>query len=217
MSPPLQRLKRHRHDVVPRPVFDRPVLEAARDLLGMILVRLLSAASSGEPVRLAGRIVEVEAYDGQGDLACHASKGRTPRTDPMFGEAGHAYIYLVYGMHSCLNVVTGPPGYPAAVLLRAVEPLQGGEAMHRPDRRQSIETVASGPGRLTRAFHIDRALNRIDLCRPGELFLEHGEPVADRLVRRGPRIGVDYAGAWARKPWRFGVTGSPSLSRPFGR
>ena len=159
---------------------------------------------------MAGRIVEVEAYDGPRDRACHASKGRTARTDPMFGEAGHAYVYLIYGMYSCLNVVTGPVGYPAAVLIRALEPIEGFDGPEG-DRRDE----ASGPGRLCRALRITRALNRTDLCLAGRLFIEAGETVGRGRILRGPRIGVDYAGSWAAKPWRFGVRGSPALSRPF--
>ncbi|MGH9798488.1 MAG: DNA-3-methyladenine glycosylase, partial [Candidatus Polarisedimenticolia bacterium] len=132
-----------RNPCLPRSFYDRPVLEVARRLLGGTLVRTLppggTAASGGAlgpggavapvttGVRLAGRIVEVEAYDGDRDLACHASRGRTARTEPMFGEAGHAYVYLIYGMYACLNVVTGPEGYAAAVLIRGIEPLEGVE------------------------------------------------------------------------------------------
>lgn len=198
--------------ILPGAFYDRPVLEVARDLLGMILVREFAdrsggtAGAAGPAVRgrrLFGRIVEVEAYDGTKDLACHASKGRTERTEPMFEEGGRAYIYLVYGMHHCLNVVTGPAGHPAAVLLRAIEPLEG------------EEWIAAGPGRLTRVFGIDLSLNRADLRSPGELFIEAGEPVPAGQILRGPRIGVEYAGSWAKKPWRFGVRGSRALSRPF--
>ena len=206
--------------------YDRPVLQVARDLLGMILVRApdgRSPRTARGAGRLSGRIVEVEAYDGTADLACHASKGRTERTEPMFGRAGHAYVYLVYGMHHCLNVVTGPAGYPAAVLLRALEPLEGGERMASAAKRAgngpigpaAPATIAAGPGRLTRALGIDLSLNRADLCARGELFIEAGEPVPDGMVLRGPRIGVEYAGAWSRKPWRLGVRGSTALSRPF--
>ncbi len=110
--------------ILPRDFYARPVHDVARDLLGALLVRILPRRG-GRMTRLAGRIVEVEAYDGPDDLASHASKGRTRRTEVMFGEAGHAYVYLVYGMHHCLNVVTGPVGYPAAVLIRALEPVEG--------------------------------------------------------------------------------------------
>ena len=208
--------------LLPAAFYDRPVHEVARDLLGMVLVRVpergpgpggRSAGAAGRGERLSGRIVEVEAYDGMEDLACHASKGRTARTEPMFGEAGRAYIYLVYGVHCCLNVVTGPAGHPAAVLIRALEPLQGRERMvagGAPPAR-----IASGPGRLTRALRIGLSLNRADLRAPGGLFIEAGDPVPDEEILRGPRIGVEYAGPWARKLWRLGVRGSAALSRPF--
>src|SRR3989441_11622450 len=133
--------------ILPRGFYLRSVHQVARDLLGMILVRTL-AAPPGRPGRLAGRIVEVEAYDGPSDLACHASKGRTERTEVMFGEAGHAYVYLVYGMHCCLNVVTGPVGYPAAVLIRALEPLGGRGRMAAGGARPG--PIAAGPRRPTR-------------------------------------------------------------------
>lgn len=211
--------------ILPGVFYDRPVLEVARDLLGMVLVREQEDDSpAGEKMpelsprggRLSGRIVEVEAYDGMLDLACHASKGRTERTEPMFGEAGRAYIYMVYGMHHCLNVVTGPPGHPAAVLLRALEPLEGEEWMATGSGgRIPHAKIAGGPGRLTRALGIDLSLNRADLCAPGHLFIEMGDAVPAGMVVRGPRIGVEYAGTWARKPWRFGVRGSKALSRPF--
>ena len=131
----------------------------------------------------------------------------------MFGEAGHAYVYLVYGMHRCLNVVTGPVGYPAAVLIRALEPVEGVDAMD--PGRAAPRLMAAGPGRLTRALRIDLSLNRADLCGSGPLHIEPGVEIRDADVVRGPRIGVDYAGAWAGKPWRLGVRGSESLSGPF--
>jgi DNA-3-methyladenine glycosylase len=185
------------------------VLEVARDLLGMRLVRVL-----GRGRRLEGEIVEVEAYDGAADRACHASRGLTPRTEVMFGERGRAYVYFVYGMHCCLNVVSGPAGHPAAVLIRAVDPLRGREWMD--PGRSLASRIASGPGRLTRAFRIDLSLNRADLCAAGPLFLERGEPIPARRIARGVRIGVDYAGVWARKPWRLGIRSHPAVSRRFG-
>jgi DNA-3-methyladenine glycosylase len=203
---------RHRAEIRPRAFFERSVHDVARDLLGMIVGRTLFDAA-GRTVRLAGRIVEVESYDGPGDLACHASRGRTGRTDVMFGEAGHAYIYLIYGMHRCLNVVTGPTDYPAAVLVRALEPIEGVERMS--PGRSPAARIASGPGRLTRALGIELSMNRADLCVPGPIVIESGAPILERDVVRGPRIGVEYAGVWARKPWRLGVLGSPALSRPF--
>ncbi len=182
---------------LPRTFYARPVLEVARDLLGRTLCRVRSDAST-----LRGRIVEVEAYDGPHDLACHASRGRTKRTSPMFERGGIAYVYLVYGMHHCVNVVTGDAGYPAAVLIRATEP---------PD--ESLRT--SGPGRLTRAFDIDRSLDGASLS-GRELWLEAGDPIPDAAVRRTPRIGVDYAGEWARRPYRLLIAGHPAVSGPRG-
>ncbi|TLZ23503.1 MAG: DNA-3-methyladenine glycosylase, partial [Gammaproteobacteria bacterium] len=135
------------------------------------------------------------------DLAAHSSRGRTARTEVMFGPPGHAYIYFIYGFWNCLNVVTAAPGVPHAVLLRAIEPLQG------------VTDRTSGPGLLCRAMHIDRRLNGIDLA--GDvLWLEPapaGAPPA--RVGRSPRIGVDYAGEWARRPWRFFDRASACVSR----
>jgi len=169
-------------------------MEVARDLLGR---RLCRRFGGGSP--LAAAIVEVEAYDGPDDRASHAYRGRTPRNAPMFEAGGIAYVYLVYGMHHCLNIVTGEAGYPAAILLRAAE---------SPDGRAS----ASGPGRLTRAFSIDRSLDGASFVGP-ELWLEEGAPVSDRAVARTARIGVDYAGAWARRRMRFLIAGHPAVSR----
>ena len=182
---------------LPAAFYRRPAAEVARDLLGRRLCRRLSDGGV-----LAGRIVEVEAYDGPHDRASHARAGLTPRTAPMFQAGGIAYVYLVYGMHHCLNVVTGDAGYPAAILVRAVErPLPGASA--------------SGPGRLTRAFAIDLALDGAPLSGP-ELWLEAGEPVPDRAVARTARIGVDYAGPWARRRMRLLIRGNPAVSRARG-
>lgn len=155
----------------------------ARDLLGRRLCR-----KTPEGRVLEGTILEVEAYDGPKDRASHAFRGRTPRNAPMFEAGGIAYVYFVYGMHHCLNVVTGPEGYPAAVLLRAAESPDG--------------APANGPGRLTRAFAIDRSLDGASLLGP-DLWIEAGRTVPDAEVVRTPRIGVHYAGAWARRHFRF--------------
>lgn len=178
-----------------RDFYTRGTLEVARDLLGRTLCRRLP---DGRVLR--ARLVEVEAYDGVSDRASHAFRGLTPRTTPMFAAGGIAYVYLVYGMHHCLNVVTGAEGYPAAVLLRAAE---------QPDGADS----ASGPARLTRAFGIDRSLNGTSLLGP-QLWLEQGEPIPDRWVARTARIGVAYAGAWARRRFRFLIAGHPEVSGP---
>ncbi len=175
--------------------YRRPTLEVARDLLGRVLCR-----RDGDGTVVRGRLVEVEAYDGPRDRASHASRGRTARNAPMFEPGGIAYVYLVYGKHHCLNVVTGSAGFPAAVLLRAAE-IDG-------DAR-----AASGPGRLTRAFGVDRTLDGASLLGP-DLWIESGESVPDRAARRTARIGVAYAGAWARRRYRFVVRGHPALSGP---
>ena len=169
--------------VLSRRYFSRPTLTVARSLVGKYLIRCIDGRE------IAGKIVEVEAYVGSQDKACHASKGRTQRTDVMFGPGGVAYVYLIYGMYHCLNVVTEREEFPSAVLIRAIE-IDG--------------ALIDGPGRLCRALQIDHRLNRVDLTTGESLWFE------DRgvLVKRGdvgahPRVGVDYAGAWAKKPWRF--------------
>lgn len=168
--------------------YRRGTLEVARDLLGRTLCRRLPDGTV-----LRARIHEVEAYDGPEDRASHAARGLTARNASMFEAGGIAYVFLVYGIHHCLNVVTGPRGYPAAVLLRGAG---------SPDGRAS----ADGPGRLARAFQVDRSLDGASFVGPS-LWLEEGEPAPDRLVRRAPRIGVGYSGAWARKRYRFFVEG----------
>ena len=164
----------------------------ARALLGRVLV-------SGSR---AGRVVETEAYLGENDLASHARFGRTSRNEVMFGPGGFAYVYLIYGMYDMFNVVTGPEGDAQAVLVRAVE-IRGDGA-----------TVGRGPGKLCRALGISRARhNGVDLTAGGVLTLTSGTRVAPARVARGPRVGVDYAGAWAREPLRFWIDGHPAVSR----
>ena len=182
--------------ILTRDYFDRSTLVIARSLIGKYLVR------QSEKGTTAGRIIEVEAYVGPQDKACHASKGRTQRTDVLFGPPGIAYVYLIYGMYHCLNVVTEREGFPAAVLIRAIQ-IEG--------------ELIDGPGRLCRALGIDRTLNRVDLTiGKGLWFEDRGERILSRHVGAHPRIGVDYAGAWARKPWRFRLRGelksSPRIS-----
>ena len=171
---------------MPRAFYVRPTLEVARDLLGRTLCRRLPDGRT-----LRGLITEVEAYDGPEDRASHAFRGPTRRNRPMFERGGIAYVYLIYGVHHCLNVVTGEPGYPAAVLVRATMP--PGEGLR-----------CSGPGLVARAFAIDRRLDGASLV-GRELWLEVGAPVGGRDVLRTPRIGVDYAGPWARRRYRFVV------------
>jgi DNA-3-methyladenine glycosylase len=182
------------HAHLGREFYERPTLTVARELLGCWLVHELPSG------RREGRIVETEAYIGADDRASHASRGRTRRTEVMFGPPGVAYVYLIYGMHNCLNVVTEPAGYPAAVLVRALEPGLG------------VELPTNGPGRLCRALAIDRSHNGHDLVH-GPLRIERRDsaPSPDR-IEVGPRVGVDYAGEWAARPWRFMVAGSPGIS-----
>jgi DNA-3-methyladenine glycosylase len=189
-----------------RPFYSRSALNVASDLLGKVLVRRLRRGI------LAGKIVETEAYVGPHDLACHASKGHTPRTAVMFGEPGHAYVYMIYGFHFCLNVVTEPAGYPAAVLIRAIEPVESIEVMRRlrnnPERDIDI---ASGPGKLCKAMSIDKQLNGEDLL--GTTMWIEDRKLDPGSIRTSPRVGVDYAGEYKDKPWRFYVEGNPHVSR----
>jgi DNA-3-methyladenine glycosylase len=149
---------------------------------------------------IAGKIVEVEAYVGSQDRACHASKGRTQRTEVLFGSPGIAYVYLIYGMYHCLNVVTEREEFPSAVLIRAIE--VDGE-------------LIDWPGRLCRALQIDRRLNRVDLTTSESVWFEdRGALVEKGEVGAHPRIGVDYAGKWAKKPWRFRLRTVTASTRP---
>ncbi|HSA64135.1 MAG TPA: DNA-3-methyladenine glycosylase [Nitrospira sp.] len=169
--------------VLPQSYFTRSTLVVARSLLGKYLVKQNGIGT------MAGKIIEVEAYVGPHDLACHASKGRTLRTEVLFGPPGIAYIYLIYGMYHCLNVVTEKADFPAAVLIRAVE-VDG--------------HLIDGPGRLCRAFSIDRSLNRIDMTTRQDLWFEdRGARIPREKIGTFPRIGVGYAGKWADKPYRF--------------
>jgi len=191
---------------LPRPFYSRPALEVASDLLGKVLVRRIGRK------KLAGTIVETEAYVGPHDLACHASKGHTPRTSIMFGPPGYAYVYMIYGFYFCLNVVTERPGYPAAVLIRAVEPLENVDLMrvlrNNPERETNI---ASGPGKLCMAMSIDKQLNGADLL--GATIWIEDRNLDPGPIRTSPRVGVDYAGEYKDKPWRFFVDGNAHVSR----
>lgn len=179
----------------PASFYNRDPLDVARDLLGALLVHQ-------HPDRglIAGRIVETEAYRGEEDLACHASAGKTKRTEVMYGEPGRAYVYLIYGMYHMFNVVTWPPGKPSAVLVRGLEPIEG------------IERTTDGPGKLTRALDIDMSLNRISLAGP-RLSVIPDQTTCEEDLQRSPRIGVDYAGEWALRPWRFSIRGNKHVSR----
>ena len=180
---------------------DGPVHEVAPTLLGSVL-------RAGD---VAVRLTEVEAYAGESDPGSHAFRGRTPRTEVMFGPAGRAYVYFTYGMHWCLNVVTGPDGVASAVLLRAGEVVEGVDmaAARRPG--SSLRDLARGPARLTKALGVDSSYGGVDLLDPASpLTLRPGEPPDPGSVRTGPRVGV--AGAGAVTQWRFWLDGEPTVS-----
>jgi DNA-3-methyladenine glycosylase len=177
-----------------RSFYNRDTVRVAKDLLGKVLVR----ASDG--VARIARIVEVEAYLGPHDLAAHSARGRTARTEVMFGPPGHAYVYMIYGMYFCMNVVTEKEGHASAVLLRAVEPVR------------NVAGKTQGPGLLCRAMAIDRRLNGHDL-ESDDFFIASDGTKSDFEIAARPRIGVDYSGAWAKELLRFYVKDNPFVSR----
>ena len=182
------------HTKLPRAFYDRDTVEVARDLLGKLLVHI------SDGIERIGRIVEVEAYLGPHDLAAHSARGLTPRTQVMFGPPGHAYVYLIYGMYHCMNVVTQAEGTASAVLLRAIEPVS------------NVHGRTQGPGLLCRAMNIDKRLNGHDLLSDDFHIAEEASPARIAIVKR-PRIGVDYAGHWARRLLRFYARGNKYVSR----
>jgi len=190
---------------ISRTFYEQPTLAVARELLGKYLVR---KHPDGKAV---GRIVETEAYIGPKDLACHASRGRTARTEIMFGPAGFAYVYFIYGVYYCLNIVTEEVDHASAVLIRALEPVEGIELMKKRRRTEELRNLASGPGKLCQAFAIDRSLNGADICGNILYVEDRGDPAPKILAR--PRVGVDYAGKWKDKRWRFLIRGSEFVSR----
>jgi DNA-3-methyladenine glycosylase len=191
-----------------REFYARPAPAVARELLGAVLVRQLP---SGETLK--GRVVETEAYHGPDDSASHARAGEKGRAWVMFGPPGHAYVYLIYGMHNMLNVSTDEEGFPGAILVRAVEPIEGVETMLalRPGKPANL---TNGPGKLCRAMMIDRSLNGEDVTTSQALWFERSEPLADDEVGLSPRIGIDYADPEHReRPWRFFQKGNRWVSR----
>jgi DNA-3-methyladenine glycosylase len=180
---------------LPRTFYDRDTILVAQELLGKWLVHHAAG------IEHIGRIVEVEAYLGEQDLAAHSSKGLTERPKIMFGPPGHAYVYLIYGVHHCMNVVTERAGHASAVLLRAIEPVK------------NIEGRTGGPGLLCRAMGIDRRLNAHDLL-SDDFFIAQPETMEKISVVKRPRIGVDYAKHWAKRQLRFYIKGNLYVSRP---
>jgi DNA-3-methyladenine glycosylase len=194
---------------LPRSFYDGPVLRVARAMIGKVLVHVMDDGV------VAGRIVECEAYRGPEDLAAHSAGGRrTRRTEVMFGPPGRAYMFLLYGMHWAFNVVVGPQGRPHAVLVRAVEPLVGAERMAaRRGLPVDSARLTSGPGKLCAALGLDGAAYGVDLAAsapPPAIFLSEG--AARAPIARSPRVNVDYAGAWAARPWRFFERGNRFVS-----
>jgi DNA-3-methyladenine glycosylase len=180
----------------------QPVQQVARALLGQRLVRLVNGQ------RVAGLIVEAEAYDGESDLACHARSGKTERNRIMYAQGGLAYVYFTYGMHWMLNCVCGPADYPAAVLLRGILPTENLAFIGKQRAGIPEKSWCNGPAKLTKALCIDREQNGADLCSQKDgLFIEKGPEIPEKLVEYTPRIGIQYAGEpWVSKPWRCVVS-----------
>lgn len=193
---------------LPRVFYTHPdVVSVARRLLGQLLVVPSRAG------RVSGLIVETEAYQGPEDRASHAYGGRrTPRTETMYARGGTAYVYFVYGMYYQFNVVTGAAEVPHAVLVRAVEPVEGLALMRRRRGGGPVQGLTSGPGKLCIALGIDRRLDRADLL-GDRIWLEARPPVPEDAVATGPRVGIDYAEGWVDRPWRFWLRDSPFASR----
>jgi DNA-3-methyladenine glycosylase len=185
----------------------QPTLQVAQGLLGQRLVRIVGGQ------RLSGLIVETEAYIGEDDKACHASRGRTPRTEVMYGPPGHAYVYFIYGMHHCFNVVTEEESFPAAVLIRALEPWEGLEWMRSHRSGRPDNQLTNGPGKLCAALAIDRTLNGVDLCTSQIFFIEEGQTVAEEEIATSPRIGIRSDEVARSRPWRFYIKGNHCVSR----
>ena len=194
---------------LPREFYLRPnVLIVARDLLGKLLV---VPGPNGE--RVSGKVVEVEAYRGPEDRASHAYGGRrTKRTETMYRAGGVAYVYFVYGMYFQFNVVSGIEDTPHAILVRALEPVEGIEIMRARRHAHKDHNLTNGPGKLCIAMGIDRELNGADLLGP-QVWLEEYEKIPARRIARGPRIGIDYAEQWIDKPWRFWIKDNEYVSR----
>jgi DNA-3-methyladenine glycosylase len=187
-----------------RSFFERPSPEVAPDLLGRVLVRRLPSG-----VTVAVRIVETEAYQ-EDDPASHSYRGRTPRTEVMFGRPGHLYVYFTYGMHFCMNVVTGLEGEGSAVLLRAGEPLAGVDEMRERRGVDDVRLLCSGPARLCQALGVARAENGADLVRGSTLGLREGTPVPAARIAASRRVGIRSG---VERPWRFVERGDPFVSR----
>ena len=188
-----------------REFFEQDTCTVAKSLLGCRLIR-----RDAEGGVTAGIIVETEAYCGYADAACHSYKGKSERTRAMFGPRGHAYIYLIYGMYHCFNVVSGPPGEPEAVLIRALEPVEGLDLLRRRRGTDKVRNLMSGPGKLCMAMDIHRGLYGVDLLGDANLYLEAADDLPE--ITASKRINIGYAGEAADYPWRFSVKDNPFVS-----
>lgn len=186
---------------LPEAFYRAPVVDVARCLLGARLVRRLGQQ------RVAGYIVETEAYNGESDLACHARAGRTARTDVMYGPPGRAYVYFIYGMHWMLNCVAEPVDSPCAVLIRAILPSEGVDVITARRAPMRPADWTNGPARVCQALAVDQACNGADLTNPASaLFIEPAAAVAETVVRHGPRVGISRVPEpWRSQPWRFWI------------
>jgi len=191
--------------------YARDTVRVARALVGKRLVRM------DENHRIAGMIIEAEAYRGEEDLACHCRAGRTPRTEIMYGPPGRAYVYFVYGMHWLLNIVTEKEGFPGAVLIRAIKPEEGLDLIARRRNGRPQKNWTDGPAKLCQALAINGEANGINTCSPdAEIFIERGAEIQSAWIHQTPRIGLETVPEpWRSKPWRFILT-EPNLSLPKG-
>jgi DNA-3-methyladenine glycosylase len=192
--------------IIPRAFYERDTLTVAQELLGQILVH-----DTGGGVT-KGVIVETEAYLGERDDAAHSYKGKSERVRIQYGPAGHAYIYLIYGMYYCMNITTGPLGVPEVVLLRALEPVSGVALMEQRRKTDKLKNLMSGPGKLCQAMGIGKAQYGEDLCCKSGLFIEYGG--TNCQITSSKRIGIDYAVQSRDELWRFTIAGNPFISRP---
>jgi len=196
------------NSVLPKQFYLQDTRKVARQLLGKLLVR------EQDGKRISGVIVETEAYRGFNDTACHAHKGPTPRCRVMFDEGGFTYVYLTYGIHNMLNIVTEKKLFPSAVLIRAIEPVEGVDLMVKNRKTDDLRSLTSGPAKLTKALRIDRAQNAKDITKRGEVWVEDFMINKQLSIVKTPRIGIDYADPEARGwEWRFFIKGNKFVSR----
>lgn len=192
---------------LPKSFYQRDTTQVAQELLGKILVHIINGR------RVSGKITEVEAYLGAKDRACHSyNSRRTARTEAMYASGGGAYIYFTYGMHHCFNVVTQGQNVPEAVLIRALEPLEGLDIMEKNRRGAALKNLTTGPGKLAQALDLNKKLNG-ELLTSSELFIEKAPVLPTSQIVKKSRIGVDYAGPHARLPLRFYIKGNPFISK----